>query len=73
MPHEKTELTPGDFNVAVKRNDRADPSWRWEIFAAGKAKFVLRAEKSYPTMAEATREGKAALKAYLAKEFPSVA
>jgi hypothetical protein len=71
MPHEKTELEPRDFSVVVKSNNRSDPSWRWEIFAAGRAKFLVRGEKSYPTMAEASREGKAALRTYLAKQFPS--
>jgi hypothetical protein len=71
MPHQKTDMEPGDFHVVVKRNNHVEPSWRWEIFAAGRAKFILRAERSYPTMTEATREGKAVLKTYIAKEFPS--
>jgi hypothetical protein len=70
MPHQKTDLEPGDFHVVVKRNNHVEPSWRWEIFAAGRAKFILRADKSFPTMTEATREGKAALKTYIEKEFP---
>ena len=69
----KDDLTRDDFNVVVKRNDLVDPSWRWEIYAAGKAKAVLRADKSYPTMSEATREGRSALRVYLDRVFPASA
>jgi hypothetical protein len=67
------ELEPGDFHIAVKRGDRTDAPWRWEIWAAGKTRPVAQSERRFETMSEATKQGKAALKALLQKRFPNAA
>jgi hypothetical protein len=38
------ELEPGDFHLAVKRREFTGTPWRWEIWAAGKAKAVAQSE-----------------------------
>jgi hypothetical protein len=67
------ELEPGDFHLAVKRREFSEIPWRWEIWAAGKGKAVAQSERHFPTMSEAMRQGKAALKALLQKKFPNAA
>jgi hypothetical protein len=52
---------PIDYSVAVIRNRKPPNSWRWEINRAGKSMAVRRSHDDFQTMAEATREGKAAL------------
>ena len=73
MSHRKMELEPDDFHVAVKRRAYTVAPWRWEIWAAGKTKPVAHSEGHFPTMSEATKRGKAALKALLQKKFPDAA
>jgi hypothetical protein len=51
---------PSDYALAIKNKGRAPKPWRWEIYAAGKAKAVQQSE-FFETMSEATRAGKAAL------------
>ena len=53
-------LDPFDYTLAVKNRGRAPKPWRWEIYAAGKAKAVQQSD-FFETMSEATRSGKAAL------------
>jgi hypothetical protein len=67
------ELEPSDYSVVVKRRDLGDAPWRWEIWVAGRSRPVERSERPFASMSQATREGKAALKALLAKEFPMAA
>jgi hypothetical protein len=49
-----------DYTLAIKNKGRAPRPWRWEIYAAGKAKAVQQSD-FFETMSEATRAGKAAL------------
>lgn len=70
---DQIELEPADFSVVVKRRDLGDAPWRWEIWVAGRSRPVERSEQPFASMAQATREGKAALKALLAKQFPDAA
>ena len=67
------ELLPSDYAVVVKRRVPGDKPWRWEIWVAGRSRPVARPEGSFATIAEAMREGKAALKAFLDEQFPSAA
>ena len=67
------ELEPRDYSVVVKRRDLGDAPWRWEIWVAGNSRPVERSERPFTSMAQASREGKAALKALLAREFPTAA
>jgi hypothetical protein len=62
-----TELGPDDYHVAVRRREHSATPWRWEIWAAGKTKACDQSALHYPTMAEATREGKAALRSLIAR------
>jgi hypothetical protein len=56
-----------EFHLAVKRRDNDSAPWRWEIWAAGRSRYVARSTRSFASASEATRDGKAALKALLAK------
>jgi hypothetical protein len=67
------DLGPGDFHVAIRRREYTDTPWRWEIWAAGKAKPVAQAEKPVATMSEAMKQGKAALRTLLKRKFPDAA
>jgi hypothetical protein len=73
MPDDITELEPGDFHIAVKRREHSQTPWRWEIWAAGRTKATEQSEEFYPTMSEAMKAGKAALRSLLNKRFPSAA
>ncbi len=53
-------LESSDYTLAIKNKGRAPRPWRWEIYAAGKAKAVQQSD-FFETMSEATRAGKAAL------------
>jgi hypothetical protein len=68
---QKMELQPDDFHLTVKSREGTDKPWRWEIWAAGKAKAVAQSEHQFATMSQAKKEGKAALKALLQKKFPN--
>ena len=70
---EDTELEPRDFHVVVKRREYTAKPWRWEIWAPARTKAVQRSEKSFATMSEAMKEGKAALAILLKKRFPNAA
>jgi hypothetical protein len=67
------ELEPRDFHLAVKRREHTDTPWRWEMWAAGKARPVALSEGHFETMSEATKQGKAALKSLLQNRFPNAA
>jgi hypothetical protein len=67
------KFTPADYSVVVKRRDAGEKPWRWEIWVAGKSRHIERSEQPFATMSEATREGKAALKTFLAKRFSDAA
>ena len=67
------ELEPGDYHVAIRRREYTATPWRWEIWAAGRTGPVQQARHEYESMAEAAREGKAALKTLLRTKFPSAA
>jgi hypothetical protein len=67
------ELEPGDFHLAVKRSEYTATPWRWEIWAAGKAKAVAQSDRHFATMSAAMKQGKAALKGLRQKSFPSAA
>jgi hypothetical protein len=57
----------------VKRREYTNSPWRWEIWAAGRAKAVARSTRHFASMSEAMKQGKAALKAILQKKFPNAA
>jgi hypothetical protein len=67
------KITPADYSVVVKRRDPGERPWRWEIWVAGKSRPIERSEQPFTTMSEATREGKAAFKTFLAKRFSNAA
>jgi hypothetical protein len=67
------KFTPADYSVVVKRRDPGEKPWRWEIWVAGKSRPIERSEQPFATMSEATREGKAAFKSFLAKRFSTAA
>jgi hypothetical protein len=67
------EFQQSDYSMVVKRRDNGPKPWRWEIWVAGRSRHVERSAQPYATMAEATREGKAALKACLSRLFPHAA
>ena len=67
------ETDPIDYHVVVKRRDVGMKPWRWEIWVAGRSRHVARSEQPFERMADATREGKAALKAFLSERFPNAA
>jgi hypothetical protein len=64
-----TDLEPGDFHVTVRRRDHTAKPWYWEVWAAARTKSVMRSDRAFNTMSEASKDGKAALKAYLSKRF----
>ena len=66
-------IDPTDYHVIIKRRDVGPKPWRWEIWVAGRSRHVERSERSFERMADASREGKAALKAFLSERFPSAA
>ena len=57
MPFDHT-----DYSVVVKRRGPPPNPWRWEIYRAGRSSPIEHASSYFPTMAEASRAGKAALK-----------
>jgi hypothetical protein len=63
----KEEFDPTDFSFVVKRRGGAAKPWRWEIYRAGRAGPVLQSSSYFQTMAAASKAGKLALKALLAK------
>ena len=67
------KITPADYSVVVKRRDPGEKPWRGEIWVAGKSRHIERSEQPFATMSEATREGKAAFKTFLAKRFATAA
>jgi hypothetical protein len=70
MPNE-LNVEPGDYHVAVRRRDHSETPWRWEIWVAGRSKSVQQSRAHFDTMSEAAKQGKAALKAFLRKQFPN--
>ena len=62
-------LDPSDFHVAVRRREHMETPWYWEIWAAARTKSVVRSDCHFKTMSEASKDGKAALRAYLRKRF----
>jgi len=60
-------LDPTDYSVVVKLRAPPPNPWRWEIYRAGRANAVELAPVFFPTMAEASRAGKVALKQFLDK------
>jgi hypothetical protein len=58
-----------EFHLTVKRRDSGSAPWRWEIWAGGRSRYVARSARSFASASEATRDGKAALKALLAKHL----
>ena len=52
--------SPIDYSLAIKNKGQPPKSWRWEIYAAGKAKAVQQSD-FFEMMSEATSAGKAAL------------
>ena len=68
-----TQLEPCDFHVAVRRREHSKTPWRWEVWGAGRSKVVMHSKVYYATMSQASKEGKAALKALLREKFPEVA
>ena len=63
------DLDPIDFHVAVRRRDHTAAPWYWEISAAARTKAVMSSDRHFKTMAEASKDGKSALQAYLRKRF----
>jgi hypothetical protein len=63
---QESSFDPSDYTLAIKNKGGAPKPWQWEINVAGKSKPVLRSE-FFETMSEATRSGKVALSAFLAK------
>jgi hypothetical protein len=54
-----------DFSVVVKNRARPPKPWRWEIYRAGRSSPVGHSDIYFESMSEASRAGKAALKALL--------
>jgi hypothetical protein len=73
MSNDRIELEPSDYHLAVRRREHSETPWQWEIWAAGHNKAIEHSRAYYATMSEATRKGKAALKALLKKRFPEAA
>jgi len=63
---EKSELA--DYSFVVKRRGNPQKPWRWEIYCAGKSAPVERSTVFFESMAEAAKEGKKALRHFLAKQ-----
>jgi hypothetical protein len=63
------DLDPSDFHVAVRRRDHTETPWYWEISAAARTKAVMSSDRHFKTMSEASKDGKANLRAYLRKRF----
>ena len=64
-----TDLEPSDFHVAVRRREHAETPWYWELWAAARTKAVMRSDRYFSRMSDASKDGKAALRAYLRKRF----
>jgi hypothetical protein len=73
MSKDTDDLRPEDYHLAVRRREHSEKPWRWEIWAAGRTKVTAQSEHFYPTMSEATRDGKAALRMLRERFSKSVA
>ena len=58
---------PTDYSFVVKRRGTPQKPWRWEIYCAGKSASLERSRVFFESMAEAAKEGKRALRHFLAK------
>ena len=58
-------LEAADYSVVVKHRAKPPAPWRWEIYCAGRKTSILNSPVNFPTMAEANRAGKEALKQFL--------
>lgn len=56
-----------DFSVVVKKRANPPKPWRWEIYRAGRTSPIEHSQIYFESMAEASREGKAALKLMLSE------
>lgn len=56
-----------DFSVVVKNRGSTSAPWRWQIYRAGRKSPILQASRFFPTMTEASREGKQALRLFLSE------
>ena len=56
-----------DYSVVVKNRAPPPNSWRWEIYRAGRGSSIEQSPVLFPTMAAASKAGKAALKQLLVK------
>jgi hypothetical protein len=60
---------PTDYSVVVKNRGNPPDPWRWEIYRAGRSSAIKQSSIFFPTMAMASRAGKAALKGLLEKLY----
>jgi hypothetical protein len=56
-----------DYSVVVKNRAAPPNSWRWEIYRAGRSSPIKQSPVFFPTMAAASKAGKAELKQLLTK------
>jgi hypothetical protein len=54
-----------DYSVVVKHRGKPPNPWRWEIYCAGRKSSIVNSPVYFPTMTEANRAGKEALKQHL--------
>ncbi len=68
MSEEIEEFDPADYSVVVKLRGRPPKPWRWEIYRAGRWGPVQSSPRFFGSMAEAAKDGKKALKQFLARQ-----
>ena len=62
------EFDPSDYSFVVKRRGSSAKPWRWEIYRAGRSGLVECSPGFFESMAEAAKEGKEAVRRFLAKQ-----
>jgi hypothetical protein len=63
----KMQFDRTDYSVVVKNRAPPPKSWRWEIYRAGRSSPIQQSTSYFPTMVEASKAGKEALKQLLDK------
>ena len=65
------EFEPDDYSVVIKNTSKYPKPWRWRIYRAGRDTPVDQSAGNFETMTVAYRDGKEALRMFLAKRFAS--
>ena len=60
---------PDDYSMVVKIRAKRPKPWRWEIYRAGRDTPVHWSPVYFETVTLAQREGKKAIKLFLAKRY----